>query len=371
MYCARLNRDSGATRTTLKRKSACGEAQPQVFGNPQADDSAQPPSTYRTLSPRRGTLQTTLSLYISRTMSLLTPSESRAFQSFLDAAAFPVDWNMQLEISHEHMPPARGTEALTKATKDLMSLDGDKWRYPLGPYSPGESPVTSAHRQQQVQTNPLTLLYSARQQRSLVSNADEPELANPLSTRLESLDSHTQLAQLPFYHVINSTADPKRCHTGSHPYDHSSSSSSRQSPVDFLTSSSSTARLPPSTKRSPPPDAKPSNKRHRPSTSQNHPDETQLLPQNRVTLLSPSQKKANHIQSEQKRRANIRRGYDTLCETIPALREACQAEDEQQLADGKPKSRRRGKGRAKSDDSERIDGRAGPRSENVVLSKSK
>ncbi|KAF8554594.1 hypothetical protein OG21DRAFT_1522327 [Imleria badia] len=297
-------------------------------------------------------------------MSLLTPSESRAFQSFLDAAAFPVDWNMQLEISHEHMPPARGTEALTKATKDLMSLDGEKWRYPLGPYSPGESSVTSVHRQQQVQTNPLTLLYSTRQQRSLASNADEPELANPLSTHLGSSNSHTQLAQLPFYHVINSTADPKPSRADSHPYDHSSSSSSsRQSPVDFLTSSSSTVRLPSSAKRSPLPDAKSSNKRHRPSTSQNHPDETQLLPQNRVMLLSPSQKKANHIQSEQKRRANIRRGYDALCETVPALREACQAEDEQ------PKSRRRGKGKAKSDDGERIDGRAGPRSENVVLSK--
>lgn len=94
------------------------------------------------------------------------------------------------------------------------------------------------------------------------------------------------------------------------------------------------------------------------------------MPQNRAALLSPSQKKANHIQSEQKRRANIRRGYDALCETVPALREACLAEDEQQLADGnKSKGRRRGKGKAKNDDGERVDGRAGPRSENVVLSK--
>ncbi|KAF8440382.1 hypothetical protein L210DRAFT_3319045, partial [Boletus edulis BED1] len=88
------------------------------------------------------------------------------------------------------------------------------------------------------------------------------------------------------------------------------------------------------------------------------------------SLLSPSQKKANHIQSEQKRRANIRRGYDALCETVPALREACQAEDEQLFADGKPRNRRRGKGKAKIDDGEKVDGRAGPRSENVVLSKS-
>lgn len=359
---------------TLKRKSACGEAQPQLLGNPQVVDSVQPPSTCWHSSPflHDGTPNEHSRLDPStRTMSLLTPSESRAFQSFLDATAFPADWNMQLEISHEHMPPAHGTEALTKATKDLMSLDGDKWRYPLGSYSPGESPVTSVPRQRQVQTSPLTLLYSTRQQRSLASNADEAELANPLSTRLGSSNSH-QLAQLPFYHVINSTADPKRSRADSQSYDRSSSSSSsRQSPVDLLTSSSSTARLP-SAKRSPPPDVKLSNKRLRPSpTSQNLPDEAQLLPQNRVALLSPSQKKANHIQSEQKRRANIRRGYDALCETVPTLREACQVEDEQQLADGKTKSRRRGKGKTKNDDGERVDGRAGPRSENVVLSKSK
>lgn len=56
---------------------------------------------------------------------------------------------------------------------------------------------------------------------------------------------------------------------------------------------------------------------------------------------------------------------------MPALREACLAEDEQQLAEGnKSKGRRRGKAKAKNDDGERVDGRAGPRSENVVLSKS-
>ena len=290
-------------------------------------------------------------------MSLLTPSESRAFQSFLDATSFPLDWNMQLEISHEHMPPARGTEALTKRTKDLMSLDSDKWRYPLGPYSPTESSTP----RQQAQTNPLTLLYSARQQRSLASNPDEAELANPSATHLGS-------SKLPFYHVINSTADPKQSRADDRSY---SSSSSRQSPADPLTSSSSTARLPSSsTKRSPPPDAKPSNKRHR-LTLQNQFDEAQISPQHRASLLSPSQKKANHIQSEQKRRANIRRGYDTLCNTVPTLREACQVEDEQQPVDGKGKGRRKGKGKGKIDDGDKIDGRAGPRSENVVLSKSK
>jgi len=37
----------------------------------------------------------------------------------------------------------------------------------------------------------------------------------------------------------------------------------------------------------------------------------------------------NHAQSEQKRRANIRRGYKALCGTVPALREAIRQEEEE------------------------------------------
>ncbi|KAF9004071.1 hypothetical protein BDQ17DRAFT_1241759, partial [Cyathus striatus] len=92
-------------------------------------------------------------------------------------------------------------------------------------------------------------------------------------------------------------------------------------------------------------------------------------------LLSPSQKKANHIQSEQKRRANIRRGYEALCETVPALREAIREEEMAAGQEKKGKKRKKGKG-DKSEDAENskfhslgIDGRAGPRSENVVLAK--
>ena len=341
----------------LNGKSACGEAQPQVFGNPQVVDSVRPPSTTSITTSHPSNFPCS-----PNPMSLLTPSESLAFQTFLDAAAFPVDWSMQLEISHEHMPPARGKEALSKATKDLMLLDGDNWRFPPGPYATNEQPATSAHKQQQAQSYPRSLLHSARQKRSLNSNADEAEAGSPLAG---SSNAHSQLAQLPFYHVINSAVDSKRSRADHSSYDHSSSSSSRQSPVDLLTS----ARFPSSAKRSPPPDAESSNKRHRPSTSRSLADEAQLPSQNRTALLSPSQKKANHIQSEQKRRANIRRGYDALCETVPALREACQAEEEQLLEEGKTKSRRKGK--AKIDEGEKMDGRAGPRSENVVLSKSK
>lgn len=100
--------------------------------------------------------------------------------------------------------------------------------------------------------------------------------------------------------------------------------------------------------------------------------------QPKQTLLSPSQKKANHIQSEQKRRANIRRGYEALCETVPALREAIREEEEAErrmragIGPG-PGARKktRGKKGKDGDEKEKVDGRAGPRSENVVLSKSR
>ncbi|KAI0031205.1 hypothetical protein K488DRAFT_13538, partial [Vararia minispora EC-137] len=98
-------------------------------------------------------------------------------------------------------------------------------------------------------------------------------------------------------------------------------------------------------------------------------------------LLTPSQKKANHIQSEQKRRANIRRGYEALCETVPALVEAIRAEDAASAAQAAQEvggKRRRARAKTSAtvmavaggdDGQDKIDGRAGPRSENVVLAK--
>jgi hypothetical protein len=87
------------------------------------------------------------------------------------------------------------------------------------------------------------------------------------------------------------------------------------------------------------------------------------------SLLTPDQKKANHIQSEQKRRANIKKGYDALCDTIPALREAVKAEEEQLAQGGTGTTRKRGKTK-NLEDGDKLDGRAGPRSESVVLQKS-
>ncbi|KAF9647152.1 hypothetical protein BDM02DRAFT_3098606, partial [Thelephora ganbajun] len=93
-------------------------------------------------------------------------------------------------------------------------------------------------------------------------------------------------------------------------------------------------------------------------------------------LLSASQKRANHIQSEQKRRANIRRGYEALCETVPALREAIRKEEEEAAAASTIAgsgslhgAARKKKSKNTNDDGEKVDGRAGPRSENIVLQK--
>jgi hypothetical protein len=45
-------------------------------------------------------------------------------------------------------------------------------------------------------------------------------------------------------------------------------------------------------------------------------------------------------------------------------------EEEEAAANGKKAGRRRSKGKTSNDDSEKADGRAGPKSEHVVLSKS-
>ena len=100
-------------------------------------------------------------------------------------------------------------------------------------------------------------------------------------------------------------------------------------------------------------------------------------------LLTPAQKKANHIASEQKRRAKIRRGYDALCEVVPSLKAAITAEQEAAVSgsggwnnaigsgtDGK-KGRKTRSGKAAEEPGPPKDGsRAGPKSESVVLSQS-
>ncbi|KAG2034991.1 hypothetical protein BDR03DRAFT_869053 [Suillus americanus] len=307
-------------------------------------------------------------------MSLLTPTEAHAFQKFLsslDTTDFSAGWNMQLEVSHEHMPPAHGKEALAQATKDLMSLDTDKWRYPLARTpssreSPSEPPV---NRHPHSQSNSLSFLYSTRRERRVEGNDASTGHSHPPPSR-----SRTHIP--PLQRIVDPSSVSTRTRARTFAFENLSSPSSSQSPIDpsSSVSSFSTHHTTPtplsSNKRSTPPDHNVSNKRRRQSsvTSQQFASDTGRS----ATLLSPSQKKANHIQSEQKRRANIRKGYEALCDIVPSLREAMLAEaieEEEANANGKKAGRRRCKGKAANDDGEKVDGRAGPKSEHVVLSK--
>ncbi|KAH7911682.1 hypothetical protein BJ138DRAFT_1062624 [Hygrophoropsis aurantiaca] len=310
-------------------------------------------------------------------MSLLTPTEAHAFQSFLtalDTTDFSPEWNMQLEISHEHMPPARGREALAKATKDLMSLDADRWKYPLGPQSPRETLASPVNRQLQADSHPFSFLYSTRQNQSPDTETNGSTPPNQLPSHSQRPSSRSRKHAPPLRRSVDSTSVSAGTRAKASAHGHGSHSSSRISPVDIPTSISSSSSngistpVSSSSKRPSPPEPLPSSKRQRatPSSSRQN-SAIDILP--KTALLSPSQKKANHIQSEQKRRANIRRGYEALCETVPSLREAIHAEEGESLENGKGKGRRKGKAKASADDGEKVDGRSGPRSENVVLAK--
>ena len=115
-------------------------------------------------------------------------------------------------------------------------------------------------------------------------------------------------------------------------------------------------------------------------------------------VLTEEQKRANHIASEQKRRTAIRSAYDELCGVVPSLRAAVQEYEERLTrvhgaqAAAAAASRRGSAGRSDGTQGtggteietvagvltggidvggEKVDGRAGPKSEAVVLGKSK
>jgi hypothetical protein len=90
-------------------------------------------------------------------------------------------------------------------------------------------------------------------------------------------------------------------------------------------------------------------------------------------LLTDAEKKANHIASEQKRRANIRKGYELLCEMIPDLGEdggdkgSGANGDEEDENDGDEMDEEGGdedkKGRKGRSGETSMEGKTGPRSE--------
>lgn len=134
--------------------------------------------------------------------------------------------------------------------------------------------------------------------------------------------------------------------------------------------------LPPSNVKPPPrpinPLLTPSSSR---STSRPPPVPT-ITAGGKPALLTAEQKKANHIASEQKRRAAIREGYSALCMVVPSLKAAVEEFEERVERVKKVTGGRSGAGIVGplsggiEVGGEKVDGRAGPKSEAVVLSKS-
>lgn len=89
--------------------------------------------------------------------------------------------------------------------------------------------------------------------------------------------------------------------------------------------------------------------------------------------LTEEQKRANHIASEQKRRTAIRLAYDELCNVVPPLRAAVKEYEERlNRVHGTATDTVAGALTGGIEiGGERVDGRAGPKSEAVVLGKSK
>ncbi|EPQ52627.1 hypothetical protein GLOTRDRAFT_131862 [Gloeophyllum trabeum ATCC 11539] len=280
---------------------------------------------------------------------LLSAGEAHAFQSFLAAVddGLAPEWHMYASggahgggggAAMAGIEVPAGREALAKATKDLMALDH-------------RAPPPPQQQQQQQHQQP--------QQPSRHATTDAPSYAH------EPHYSFGYVHSRPPARAHSSSAAPP--HT-LHPL---------PAPAPSALPASASASRPPAPRRPP----------KRPSTSSSTSSSTttttttttstnakrrRASPSPKPALLTPSQKKANHIQSEQKRRANIRRGYEALCDAVPALRAAIAREEAEERRE-KGKARRRGKGRegreAEAEAAERADGRAGPRSENIVLQK--
>ncbi|TRM64305.1 hypothetical protein BD626DRAFT_491413 [Schizophyllum amplum] len=273
---------------------------------------------------------------------------------------------------HAVPPPPKDREALTQATKDLMSLAdaGASLSDPMyrSGYRP-RIPMAHAHTDhpilqkiQQMQHHPPPPQLSHQFSYPLQTSGAGPSHTHPHSTSFPP----SQFSGA--YGNVHDPPPPTRpSPTGGEAP--GPRKRQRRSPPD-VPSSTYTSLSP-----EPPVPAAPKTRaasgKRKPKAQKSRAGAVAGPPKGDAALLTPSQKKANHIQSEQKRRANIRRGYEALCETVPALREAIAAEEQAAAREGKKDSKKEGSTRSKSKiiDGEKIDGRAGPRSENVVLAK--
>ena len=324
-------------------------------------------------------------------MSLLTPTEAVTFQMFLSSVDYtesyngptPAEW-MLLHHGVRHPDDAKQTypEApkLKKATLDLMSLDASDANAP----SPEPRHKPSAHLKQPYpyledadrgvpSDRPGLLIENVRQTYPPHSSSSSPPsegAALPVSPAPYSSPSSSSGVLRPSSSRLSTRSSSKRT------FDTVSTSTQPSASTSYLPTTQRAKR----SRQSPPPLQHTSDASQSPTLSSRQSAQTQdsASSSSRSQLLSASQKRANHIQSEQKRRANIRRGYEALCETVPALKEAIRKEEEEAAtmfgSTGSSSSRnsaRKKKSKNDTDDGEKIDGRAGPRSENIVLQKSR
>src|SRR5882757_3069921 len=235
-------------------------------------------------------------------MSLLTPSESHAFQSFLSSIDYDysiveslvasADWTTipdDMGIPVPHAGPAK--EALEKATKDLITLP---------PVPPSSSGAWEA-----AELRDLTFFKPLRIPHHPSTLGSHPPVSPDIPKQRHEFDHLQSIVNNAS--STHSRSAPSRLHRS--PPSASSSSSS-------VTHAAGPSRPLPS-KRSHSEESSSSStsyKRQRPSPSRAGASTPSQLAVHggKPTLLTPSQKKANHIQSEQKRRANIRRGYEAL-----------------------------------------------------------
>lgn len=338
-------------------------------------------------------------------MQLLSASEKSALQSFLSVMDYPDDtltaseWALlssgtplsNASSDNAFFVEEQHKEALAKATKDLMSLEPDRWRSQSALLNAvdGRADHNHQHHQhlrgfQQQQASMQHFQHFQQRRPMLGSSFSFPQAKSPMhypgqhpSLAMNGAEGPSSI-QTSSTGMVHQLIDPSYDGLLGTPMGQSQSASS---------SSSRHALQPPSSSSSSVTTASSSSQRHsslkrkRKSTSPSSSATPSTTPTPKQTLLSPSQKKANHIQSEQKRRANIRRGYEALCEAVPALREAIRQEEEEAAMMAEKNStsgagrrrRKKGSGQGKNgaaEEKDRIDGRAGPRSENVVLTKS-
>ena len=323
-------------------------------------------------------------------MSLLTPTEAITFQSFLSSVDYtesfngptPTEWmHFHHGVRHPDDPETQCSEGpkLKRATLDLMTLDVSGTNSLA---SPGPWHRSPAHLKQSypfpVQggppDRPSLVIENVRQIYPPHSSSNSPPSAGGTLPSSGSMFPSTTSDVLRSSGIrLPTRSSSKRS------FDTVSSPAPAQPPAPASCSPTmqraKRSRRSPSHQRAADPSRSPTS-----SSSSRQLTQTQdgTSASSRSQLLSASQKRANHIQSEQKRRANIRRGYEALCDTVPALREAIRKEEEEAadvLANaGSGSSRnatRKKKAKNTNDEGERIDGRAGPRSENIVLQKSR